>query len=66
MKKEKPMPPWARWAAALVGFALFPAGAIILCVVRPLDWPILSASIAAVVSGGALLLTALSGEWFVD
>jgi hypothetical protein len=66
MKNEKPMPLWARLVAALVGFVLFPAGAVILCVVRPLDWPILSVSIAAVVSGGTLLFAALSGEWFLD
>ena len=60
------MPLWARLVAAFVGFVLFPGGVVILCVVRPLDWSILSVSIAAVVSGGALLFAALSGDWPLD
>ena len=66
MKDQKSMPLWARAVAAVAGIVLLPGGLIVLCVVRPLDWLILSAIIGAVISGGAFAFAAVSGEWPLD
>ena len=60
------MPRWARLVAGLFGLLLFPGGVVGVCTVRPLDALMGIACFSAMVTGGALLLAAISGEWPQD
>lgn len=61
------MPVWARVCAGVFGAAFVGLGIFgIVGAIDPLDWKLMSGSVALLGAGGGLALAAITGEWLVD